>query len=251
MIGYPGMAFTAIGTNVSLFFQGSHIPVRKSVEKHYLWEHNTDNTMKRILLLIAAVLAFPLVLPAQNADEIISRMEAEMAKSDQMGMAITLDMKIPILGSTAARMHIRGQKSRTDVVFKDVKSSIWMDETTTWTYTPSDNEVVIESRKASSSSNEENLEMLEGVTDGYEVKLEKETSTAWYFTCKKLKSNADKDDPKKMDIVVAKKTYLPISVSTKVKGITVAMKDAALGVSEADVTFDASKYPGVKITDKR
>ena len=207
--------------------------------------------MKRILICLAALLASAAMLTAQTPEEVITRMEEEMKKSDEMGMAVTMDIKLPILGSTSARMNIRGEKSRTDMNFKDVKSTLWMDETTMWTYNPKDKELVIEKRD-SKSGQEENLGLMKGITAGYDVSLTKETADAWYFDCKKSKDNTDKDDPKRMTLVVDKKTYMPKELTTKAKGVTVSMKDAVLGVKESDVTYDPSKIPaGVKVTDKR
>lgn len=208
--------------------------------------------MKRIFICLAALLASAAMLTAQTPNEIIARMDEEMNKSDKMGLAVTMDIKLPIIGSTSARMYNLGEKNRTEMSFKDVKSTLWMDETTMWTYTPKDNELVIEKRDSKSNSQEENLGLMKGVTDGYDIKLTNETADAWYFDCKKSKTNTVKDDPKKMTLVVDKKTYLPKELTTKVKGITVSMKDAVLGVTESEVTFDKSKLPAnVKVTDKR
>ena len=208
--------------------------------------------MKRILICIAALLASVAISFAQTPEEIIERMDSEMKKADEMGLAITMDLTIPIIGKTSAAMRVRGDKSRTEMSIKDVKETLWMDKTTMWTYSSTSNEVVIESRKNDSkNSQEENIEMFSGITEGYDVKLEKETADTWQFRCDKSKSNTNKDDPKKMTLIVSKKDYMPISLSTKVKGITVTMRDAKLGVSESEVTFNASSLPGVTITDKR
>ncbi|MBO4923383.1 MAG: hypothetical protein J5382_04570 [Bacteroidales bacterium] len=208
--------------------------------------------MKRIFICIAALLASVAISFAQTPEEIIERMDSEMKKADEMGLSITMDLTIPIIGKTSAAMRVRGDKSRTEMSIKDVKETLWMDKTTMWTYSSTSNEVVIESRKNDSkNSQEENIEMFSGITEGYDVKLEKETADTWQFRCDKSKSNTNKDDPKKMTLIVSKKDYMPISLSTKVKGITVTMRDAKLGVSESEVTFNASSLPGVTITDKR
>ena len=208
--------------------------------------------MKRFFICIAALLASVAISFAQTPEEIIERMDSEMKKADEMGLAITMDLTIPIIGKTSAAMRVRGDKSRTEMSIKDVKETLWMDKTTMWTYSSTSNEVVIESRKNDSkNSQEENIEMFSGITEGYDVKLEKETADTWQFRCDKSKSNTNKDDPKRMTLIVSKKDYMPISLSTKVKGITVTMRDAKLGVSESEVTFNASSLPGVTITDKR
>lgn len=208
--------------------------------------------MKRFFICIAALLSSVAISFAQTPEEIIERMDSEMKKADEMGLAITMDLTIPIIGKTSAAMKVRGDKSRTEMSVKDVKETLWMDKTTMWTFSSTSNEVVIESRKNDSkNSQEENIEMFSGITEGYDVKLEKETADTWQFRCDKSKSNTNKDDPKRMTLIVSKKDYMPISLSTKVKGITVTMRDAKLGVSESEVTFNASSLPGVTITDKR
>jgi len=209
--------------------------------------------MKRIFICIAALFLSAAALSAQTPEEIVKNMEAQMEKADQAGLAVTLDIKLPIIGTTSARMHILGKKSRTDIALKDHKSSIWMDDNTmwTWTNTPAVNEVVVENKKDSSSNGEDNLKLAEGITDGYDLTITKETADAWYLDCKKSKTNTDKDDPKTMTLVVEKGSYMMKELSTKVKGISIALRDAKLGVSESDVTFDISKCPGAKLTDKR
>ena len=209
--------------------------------------------MKRIFICISALFLSAAVLSAQTPQEIVKNMEAQMEKADQAGMAVTLDLKIPIIGTTSARMHILGDKSRTDISIKDQKSTMWMDGNTMWTWTssPTQNEVVVENKTGSGSSGEDNLKLAEGITDGYDLTLTKETADAWYFNCKKSKNNTDKDDPKTMTLVVEKGTYMMKELSTKVKGISIALRDSKLGVSESDVTFDISKCPGAKLTDKR
>ena len=93
--------------------------------------------------------------------------------------------------------------------------------------------------------------MFSGVADGYDVSIKKDTDRAWYIQCKKSKTNTNKDDPKNMEIVVAKGTYMPVSLSAKMSGVTMTMKDISYGVKEADVTFDISKFPNATVVDKR
>jgi outer membrane lipoprotein-sorting protein len=208
--------------------------------------------MKRIFICIAALLASVAISFAQTPEEIIGRMDSEMKKADEQGLAITMDIAIPIIGKTSAAMRIRGEKSRTEMSLKDFKETLWMDESTMWTYSSKDNEVVIENRSADSkNSSDDNIEMFSGITEGYDVTLEKETADTWQFRCDKSKSNTNKDDPKKMTLIVSKKDYMPKSLSTKLKGVTVTMRDAKLGVSESEVTFNPASLPGVTITDKR
>ena len=190
---------------------------------------------------------------AQTTDEIIARMDSEMSKiKPETGMRMGMDIGLPIIGTTRSNVWILGEKTRMEVSLKDEKSTIWMDGTTTWTYTPKDNEVVIENRKPSDNSTaDDGMGLVNSVTEGYDVKLEKETADAWYFNCTKSKSNTKKDDPKKMSLVVDKKTYIARSLTAKMKGISITLRDMAAGATADDVTFDPSKLPGVMITDKR
>ena len=158
--------------------------------------------MKRFFICIAALLASLAISFAQTPEEIIGRMDAEMAKADQMGMTMTMDLTIPILGKISSTIKSYGEKASTEVNYKDKKEYIWMDETTTWTYDPEKNEIEIDNRKPSDSkSNDDNAEMLKGITNGYDVTMTRETDSAWYFDCKKSKSNTKKDDPKKVKMV--------------------------------------------------
>ena len=59
------------------------------------------------------------------------------------------------------------------------------------------------------------------------------------------------EDPKNMEIVVAKGTYYPVSLSAKVDMVTVTMRDLKFHVTEKEVTFNKAEYPGATIIDKR
>ena len=74
--------------------------------------------------------------------------------------------------------------------------------------------------KAGDNSSKE-AEMLDDITKGYDVSLVGETGDTWEILCKKSKSNTSKDDPSKMDLVFSKNTYLPVSLKTNMKLITV------------------------------
>ena len=98
---------------------------------------------------------------------------------------------------------------------------------------------------------EDNAKMLTGITEGYSVSIKRQTADAWYINCKKLKTNKEKDDPKTMELVVAKDTYRPISLSATLSLVTVTIRNLNFGVTESQVTFDPSQYPGARIIDKR
>ena len=208
--------------------------------------------MKKLLSIIAFI-AFAGVAIAQTPEEIISRMEAEMAKHDEKeGLAMTMDMKIPILGTFSSRTYTLGDKYRIEVSEDGKQTISWSDGKTDWTYSSEKNEIEIKKHEVKEKTETEgDAKMFSGITDGYDVKLDKETSDSWQFLCKRSKSNPDKDAPKKMTLIVAKGTYMPISLSAKVSAITITMRDLSYGVTEEQVTFNPRNYPTATIVDKR
>ena len=208
--------------------------------------------MKKLFSIIAFI-AFAGIAIAQTPEEIISRMEAEMAKHDEKeGLAMTLEMKIPILGTFSSRNYTLGDKYRIEVS-KDGKQTItWSDGQTDWNYDSEKNQVEIKKHEVKEKTETEgDAKMFNGITDGYDVKLDKETSDTWQFLCKRSKSNPDKDAPKKMTLIVAKGTYWPVSLSASVSLMTITMRDLSYGVTEEQVTFNPKNYPNATIVDKR
>ena len=208
--------------------------------------------MKKLLSIIFFI-AMAAVAMAQTPQEIVSRMQAEMDKHDESeGFAMTMDVKIIIVGTISSRSYVLGDKMRIEAN-RDGKDFItWSDGTTDWTYDSEKNEIEITNAKPREKSETEgDTKLFKGITDGYDVKIDKETETEWHIRCKRSRSNPDKDAPKRMDLVVAKGTYWPVSLSTSVTGATVTMRDISFGVTEKDVTFNPQDFPGVTIVDNR
>lgn len=207
--------------------------------------------MKKLFAFISA-LALAVTSFAQTPEEIVDRMGEAMDKLENTGLRMTMDIKIPILGTMSTVAWSLGDKMRMEAEAMGKRIITWMDNDTEWTYTADDNTVTIKNRDAKKpSSEQENMKMLDSVTEGYDVFLKKETDQAWYLQCKKNKSNTKKDDPKTMDLVIAKGTYHPISLSARVSGITVTMRDLGFNVTEKQVTFNEADCPGATIVDKR
>lgn len=207
--------------------------------------------MKKFFLIVVAMAAFASLGYAQTADEIVERMDKELKKGESVGTAVTFDIHIPIIGQVSSRIRTLGNRSRADIDAKGEKGIIWVVKDTSWSYSPKDNEIVIELGKKDNGSSQQGNEMLSGITEGYNVSIVKETADSWQLRCDKAKGNKDKDDPAKMDLVVAKKTWLPVSLKAKYKGVTVTLRDFSLGVSRKEITFNPSDYKGVRIIDKR
>lgn len=206
--------------------------------------------MKKVLTLLFGIFMATAAM-GQTAEEIVNKMDEVLNQDHSQGLIMTMDMKIPLLGSFSTTAYVLGEKMRAEANIRGQRIISWQDETTSWTYDLDKKEIVIENRTAQSSETEDNAKMLEGITDGYSVSIKKQTAEAWYITCRKLKTNTNKDDPKTMDLVVAKGTYMPISLSATVSMVTVTLRNLAFGVTEDQVTFNPANYPGVTIIDKR
>lgn len=211
--------------------------------------------MKRISLIICIIAAMmaSLNLKAQNPEEVAERMSAELEKGDSLGMSFDFVMSIPLLGSFRTTNYTLGDKMRIDIDEKGKTNVTWSDGTTDWNYDAEKNEVKITKAKPKDENdNKGDAGLAKGVTEGYDLSFDRDTNDhTWYITCKKNKDNKDKDDPKRIEMAVARDTYLPLYVKTKAKGIKISMENFKIGVSEADVTFDPSKYPNAKIIDER
>lgn len=207
--------------------------------------------MKKLFSVITFII-FATVAIAQTPQEIISRMETELGKHENEGVIMTIDAKVPILGTVTTKTYSLGDKNRIEVTMKGVEVITWTNSETSWTYHSKSNKVEIKKLDVNKSAESEgDIEMFNGITDGYDVTLDKETAKAWNILCNKSKSNKDKDAPKKMELVIAKGSYMPVSLKTKMSGMTITMRDISFGVTEKQVTFDAKDYPGVTIDDKR
>ena len=207
--------------------------------------------MRRFVVWLAACL-LAVAAFAQTPEEIITKMEETMNRLEADGLVMAMDIKIPILGTMSSKAWNKGEKTRLEGEMMGVKIITWIDGDTEWEYNTKENQVRIKHHDATKESQEEsNAKLFDAITQGYDVFLDKETATAWYIRCKKNKNNKEKDDPKTMDIVIAKENYYPVSLSAKVSGITVKMYDLGFDVSEKQVTFDPADFPGATIIDER
>ena len=201
--------------------------------------------MKKIISFIVA-LGWAVMAFAQTPEEIISRMEQVMAEHEKDGIIMTMDIKIPILGTASTTTYILGDKVKMKGTVAGADIVTWADGKT------KENKITItradEKKSAEKSSD---TEMFSGITEGYDVSISGETDKVWKILCKKSKDNKEKDDPKTMNLVVAKGTFYPVSLSAKMSGITMTMRDLSYGVTEAQVTFNPADYPDATIEDKR
>lgn len=213
--------------------------------------------MKKSLLTVMVALAAMLItaasLPAQTAGEIVNKMSETMDRSEAEGYTMDFIMKMPIIGTMNSHNQIRGNKSKSVIGGAEGESIVWTDATTTWTYDPKKGEITIDAKKEgeSTQSGDSEMSQFDNLEDGYDLSIQKETADAWYIVCKKSRNNKEKDDPKRIDLAVAKATYLPIYLRTSVSVVSISIENFKLGVSEESVTFRPEDYPGATVIDKR
>ena len=208
--------------------------------------------MKRFFALLTALVLAGAAY-AQTAEEVLDKMEEAMSKvGESGGLQMTMDIKIPILGTMSSKAWSLGDKMRMEAEVMGKKIVTWQDGQTEWTYNSDENTITIENQdKTKKSEEKENMEMFQNAAEGYDVSIAKENATSWTIKCKKSRTNTNKDDPKNMEIVVAKGTYYTMSLSAKVDLVTVTMRDLGFSVTEKDVTFNKADYPGATVIDKR
>lgn len=206
--------------------------------------------MKKLVFSIVAVFALGIAAFAQTPEEIIANMDKAFEPAESEGMAMTMDVKIPIIGKSTTYVYMIGKKERSETTIMKHKIVTFMTEDTLWEYDTFSNEIKIKDVNPVDIDGSE-ADLFSGILEGYDVTLKKETDEAWYLLCQKSKDNTEKEDPVKMDLVVSKTTNLPISLSTKVSGVTLTLHDIKIGIDEKFVTFDINDYPDAKIVDER
>lgn len=205
--------------------------------------------MKRFFSFVLAA-ALSLCAFAQTPEEIVKRMEEVVNAHEKEGVIMDVDIKIPLLGTMTTRTYTLGVKTYMEASVKGEVVYSWSDQVTSWTYDSASKELTIENASSHSSS-EGDAEMFTGVTEGYDLKLQKETPEAWFFKCKRSRNNPDKDAPKSFELAVCKDNYYPYSLTAKESGVTMTMRNISFGVSEEQVTFNQADYPDAKVIDKR
>lgn len=204
----------------------------------------------RKIISILAVITWAMTAWAQTPQEIVARMEATLDTHEDDGLIMTVDLKVPILGAVTTKCYYLGEKSRMEARMMGAEMTTWTDGETMWTYNSKKNEIEIKDQTASIESGGD-TELFSDIAEGYDIILKKETDKTWQFQCKKSKSNKEKDAPKSMDLVIDKGTYYPVSLSTKISGMTLTMRDLDFGVTDQQVSFDPSAFPDATVVDRR
>ena len=211
---------------------------------------NLKSFLKRVftscLFALLTVTAF-----AQTPEEIISRMKAIWEEHQNEGIIMTLDTKMPLLGTITMREYILGNKFRTEGKTLGIFATVWDDGVTVYSYADKTNTLKIKNSSGKTAAGDGDEKLFIKVSEGYDLSIKKETADSWLILCKKSKDNPDDVLPDKMEVTVAKGTFFPISLKAKVVGIGITMRDISFGVNEDYVTFRMEDFPDVVVEDKR
>lgn len=208
-------------------------------------------SIKSFVSSIAALFVGISALSAQTPEEIVKEMTTRLARCESEGFSMDFSIGLPIVGTFVSHNMVRGEKLRSEMEKEGKKSISWTDATTKWSYDVNAGEITISTKDSSTSSDTSDMEAFEGIVDGYDLVLQKETVDTWYILCKKSRKNKDKNDPKRMELAVAKTTYLPVYLRARQSLFSFSIENITPGVSEESVTFDPAGFPGVKIIDNR
>ena len=214
--------------------------------------------MRRILCFAIAFLWSSATF-AQTGLEIMNRMNERINSRRDDGISVNADVKIPIVGLVTTKTTVLGEKKRVQMNVKGHDVITFDDGQTNWYYISEENSVIItndtltkvirENRAKSGGSMD--IDMFSDIAEGYDITIKSENLVKWVLLCKRKKGNDDDDYPKKITIEVRKETYDPILLTAKIMGMTFTMDHFKFGVTERDVTFNESDFPGVKISDQR
>ncbi|MBO4724097.1 MAG: hypothetical protein J5596_02105 [Bacteroidaceae bacterium] len=213
--------------------------------------------MKKILCFAVALVCVTVTF-AQTGAEIVNRMNERISAHESDGVSLYVDVKVPVVGTIVTKTAMRGDKRRIEMHMKDHDVITFNDKDTTWLYSVEANSVIITvdsimAKVNSANQGQTGLEMgmFGDIPQGYDISIKSENLVKWELACKKKKGNKDSDYPKHITIEVRKETYQPISLSTKMMGITCVMRDFTFGIPDKYVTFNEADFPGVTVVDNR
>ena len=87
--------------------------------------------MKRILCFAIAFVCVTLTF-AQTGLEIVNNMNRMMSDRKSEGLCVTIDVKIPIVGTVVTRTYSNGSKTRLEIESSKINLITFMEDSTQW-----------------------------------------------------------------------------------------------------------------------
>lgn len=210
----------------------------------------------KIMSIVGALLLISMVSYAQvttkTAMETLETAINKFKKSD--GLIVDMSLKISIAPSLDMKLYTRGDKCAIEMD----GGIVYYANGTSWEYDEEDNEVEI---KTIGKNDMDDMAMIATMPKEFEIDF-KEVDSKSFKTAKstvKFKENGNNIEYKSekdgatltMNINKTTKNFSSFKVKKGIVVVTITYNSVRYSCSEAQVTFDASKHPGVKIIDKR
>ena len=150
--------------------------------------------MKRFLSFAIAFLSATITF-AQTGAEIVDRMNQRLSDRKADGIAMSVDVKIPIVGTVTTKTYSLGKKTRLEIESSKINTITFIDDTLQWTYVPGSSEVLLTNIRPGNANASGNpgmdAGMFDDIPEGYDITIKSQNSVKWELQCKRKKSNKD------------------------------------------------------------
>ena len=219
----------------------------------------------RKIVCIAFSLACALTSVAQNAKEIVSRMEESFDARQQEGVSFNSKWSVSIVNSRTTRLRInmlgRGsvetvQETAGDMDILTSSISMLADKTcevspnkttyddgqTVWAISTPNNEVGVFNKATYGYASPRYTDYLSNIRKDYRLSIAGETDDCWVIDCKCRTLAKLLDDGCDMELTVNKTTFEPEMLIIRDKDYYITLSDFHYGVTEDQVTYHPTHY---------
>lgn len=219
----------------------------------------------RKIVCIAFSLACALTsVSAQNAKEIVSKMEETFGARQQEGVSFNSKWSVKVLNSRTTRLRINllGQtqveteETAGDMDILSSSISVLADKTcevapgkttyddgqTVWALSGDSNEVGVYNRATYGHLSPRYTDYLSNIRKDYKLSILDETDDHWVIACKCKTLFKIVEDGRDMELTVSKATYEPEMLVIRDKDYYITLSDFHYGVTEDQVTYHPTHY---------
>lgn len=228
----------------------------------------------RKIVCIAFSLACALTSVAQNAKEIVSRMEETFDARRQEGVFFNSKWSVTIVNSRTTRLRINllgkssvetVQETAGDMDIMTSSISMLADKTcevspdkttyddgqTVWAVSARNNEVGVYNKATYGYMSPHFTDYLSNIRKDYKLNIKDETDEHWVIECKCKTLSRLLDDGRDMELTVSKATFEPEMLIIRDKDYYITLSDFHYGVTEDQVTFRPAEYLAATLHDNR
>lgn len=199
--------------------------------------------MKKFILFFLCTVLSALPLSAQMTARQVLEKTMDVLNKEK---GYSADLQIKAMGlKFQIALAVRGQQS----VFKTDEGDMYVNGTTTYAYDKKKNTVTIATRKKEEKMQ---MDMSSTFSTGYDLTIEK-AKDAYVLRFKKQKGNKTKDAPSSAEMTVNTQNFYPktIHVKSGIISTTITYSNIKTNIPAQLVAYNAQKYPGATIVDKR